>query len=412
MTDTVRLQLGRPRPDGTRAATVVADSGVRQRGVVLPSGPARAGRGTEHIAGLQRPAYMRITLDEITVLVATAARAPSVHNSQPWRFRACGNVLELHADHGRNLRQTDPDGREMLISCGAALYGLRLGFRKLGYLPAVEILPDPAQPALIARVRPGGRAQITRHERDMLAALPHRHTHRGPFAPVPVPGRVLAGLCVDATAEGAVLVLIDQRDRLADLAALAEAAGRAQRASPEIQAELRRWTRPAGSTARDGVPAHAWADPQTAEVRQRAAEPPAVVEPRDDGLPPVSAGLQAVPTLAVPAQPRLPQRDFGLPGSLPGRGSPPSATAVLTTPGDTPADWLAAGQALHRMLLHAATRWVFASLHTQPLESPAARVELRARLALDGVPQMLMQLGRANTAAATARRPPAEIIDR
>jgi hypothetical protein len=119
-----------------------------------------------------------------------------------------------------------------------------------------------------------------------------------------------------------------------------------------------------------------------------------------------------VPALAVPAQARLPQRDFGLPGSLPGGGSPPSATAVLTTPGDTPADWLRAGQALHRMLLHAAAKWVFASLHTQPLESLETRAELRARLAVDGMPQMLMQFGRANTAAATGRRPAAEIIDR
>ncbi|HEY4853285.1 MAG TPA: hypothetical protein VII22_21055, partial [Streptosporangiaceae bacterium] len=86
--------------------------------------------------------------------------------------------------------------------------------------------------------------------------------------------------------------------------------------------------------------------------------------------------------------------------------------AVLSTPGDTPADALRAGQALHRVLLHAASRWVFASLHTQPLELPPVRAEIRVRLALDGEPQMLMQFGRANTAAATARRPADEFIER
>jgi nitroreductase len=340
-------------------------------------------------AGCAGPADMPVTPDEIAFLIATAARAPSVHNTQPWRFRVGGNVLEFHADPGRNLRQTDPDGREMLISCGAALYGLRLGLRKLGYLPVVELLPDPAQPTLIARIRPGGHAPITRHERDMLAAVPHRHTHRGPFAPVPVPARLLAGLGHDATAEDADLVLIDQPDQVRDLVGLAAAADRAQRASPKIRAELQRWTRSAGSPARDGIPAHAWAGPHSADVPAAPADVP-----------------------ATPAQERLPQRDFGLPGSLSRGGPPPSATAVLTTPGDGPADWLHAGQALQRMLLHAATRWVFASLQTQPLESPAARAELRTRLALDGMPQMLMQLGRANTAAATARRPTSEIIER
>ena len=83
----------------------------------------------------------------------------------------------------------------------------------------------------------------------------------------------------------------------------------------------------------------------------------------------------------------------------------PAATAVLITAADGGADWLRAGQALHRLLLHAASTWVFASLHTQALESPPIRGEIRARLALPGFPQMLLQLGRAATAAATARRP-------
>jgi hypothetical protein len=84
-------------------------------------------------------------------------------------------------------------------------------------------------------------------------------------------------------------------------------------------------------------------------------------------------------------------------------------TAVLSTAGDTPADWLRAGQALHRLLLRAASRWVFASLQTQPLESPHHREEVRAQLALPGEPQMLLEFGRANTAPATPRRPQAEL---
>ena len=362
----------------------------------------------ERTTGRQHQADWPITRDEIVGLVATASRAPSLHNSQPWWFRASGNLLELHVDSSRNLPQTDPDGREMLISCGAALYGLRLGMRKLGYLPRVELLPDPSQPGLIARVQPGGRAPITRHERDLLEAMPHRHTHRGPFAPVGVPGRLVAGLCRDASAEGAALVLIDRPDQVAQLVRLiAEAIG-AQRASPEIRAELQRWTRPKGSPARDGVPAHAWAEGVPADVPAGARDPSAAAdEPR-------IAGPRAwtARRLEAPGHARLPQRDFGLPGSLPRGGPLPSATAVLTTSGDAPADWLRAGQALHRMLLNATTRWVFARLQTQPLESLAGRAELRAHLDLDGMPQMLMQFGRANIAPATARRPADEILRR
>ena len=84
---------------------------------------------------------------------------------------------------------------------------------------------------------------------------------------------------------------------------------------------------------------------------------------------------------------------------------------MLLTAADGRADWLRAGQALHRLLAHAASRWVFASLHTQPLEAAAIRALIRARLALPGAPQMLLQLGPARTTQATARRPSAELIE-
>ena len=87
------------------------------------------------------------------------------------------------------------------------------------------------------------------------------------------------------------------------------------------------------------------------------------------------------------------------------------ATAVLLTPGDSRADWLRAGQALHRLLAHAASKWVFASLYTQPLEAAAIRALNRDRLALPGAAQMLLQLGLAHTSDATARRPPADLIE-
>jgi hypothetical protein len=330
----------------------------------------------------------RIPASEMTGLIALAARAPSLQNSQPWRFRVGGSAVELRADPERQLGQTDPDGREMLISCGAALYGLRLGMRRLGFQPVTEMLPDPAQPALIARIRAGPRERPSHDELDMIAAMPHRHTHRGPFGPGRVPQHLLDDLVRDVAAEGADLILLSGPGQIHGLSRLMAEASRAQRATRGKSAEARSWVRSAGSTARDGVPARARTGPASLPPFRRRPEEP-----------------------AEPAHERLPRRDFGLPGELPVGGALPSATAVLTTAGDEPADWLRAGQALHRMLLHAAGRWVFASLQSQPLESPGLRAAIRDYLGLSGLPQMLLQFGRANTAAATPRRPVAEIID-
>jgi hypothetical protein len=330
--------------------------------------------------------------DDIAAVIAMAARAPSLHNTQPWKFRVQGDTIELLADCERQLHHLDPAGRELTISCGAALFGLRLGVRMRGYMPVVDLLPDPTRPELLAWVRPDGRAAVTADEAELVAALPHRHTHRGPFTPGEVPARLLTALQLDAAAERSDLILVHDRPQVAGLARLTELAAAQQRADADIAAELSRWVRPAGSTAKDGVPAAA------RTFQQGAAES----GPGPDHPVPLAFAGE-------PAHLRMPPRDFGQPGTEPADGAPPAATAVLTTPGDTAADWLRAGQALQRLLLRAATRWVFASLQSQPLESPARRGEVRDLLGLAGQPQMLLQLGRANTALATPRRPHSEL---
>jgi nitroreductase len=340
------------------------------------NGPA-ASHADQTAAG---PVLIRqIPAGTVTAMLAAAARAPSVHNTQPWRFAVGEHAIDLYADPSRKLSQ-DRDGRQMLISCGAALFGLRLAVRGLGYLPAVRLLPEPARPSLLARVALGPAAPLTEAERRMLAALPHRHTHRAAFDPGPLPAGLLPGLQHDALAEGATLALAGTPARYEKLAALVAEASRMQAHSAGARAEIRRWTRPAGSPARDGVPAVAFG-------------------PAGPDLPG-----------------RLAQRDFDLgrhAGLLPAPAPeepPPAATAVLVTVGDTRADWLRAGQALHRLLVHAAMVWVAATLHTQALELPVIRNLIRARLALPGVPQMILQFGPAHTSMASARRDVPDIL--
>jgi hypothetical protein len=371
MTGNPHLLLGSVRPDGTREVTVTDDGGLILRGEIGPEPASRA-----HSA-------QRLTAADLARLIALAGRAPSVHNTQPWTFRSHDGAVELFADQERKLIQVDPAGREMLISCGAALFGLRLGLRMLGYLPRAELLPEPGRPEFVGRVRVAGDAAISRHESELLAAVHHRHTHRGPFAPGEVSARLVAGLRMDAAAEQAELVVLDRPQQLTELIDLVAQAAAEQAADPGIAAELRKWVRPVGTQARDGVPAfgHAPVTP--------AADP--------------AAGADSLHRW-------LPRREFGSPGDARSGGHPPSVTAVLTTAGDSPADWIRAGQALHKILLHAASRWVFASLQSQPIESPSVRAQVRARLGLTGEPQLLLQFGRSNTAPAIARRPASETL--
>ena len=315
-------------------------------------------------------------------LIEVAARAPSVHNTQPWRFKVTEHEVELYADTRRQLLE-DPAGREMIISCGAALFGLRLAIRSLGYQPAVELLPEPSR-RLLARVRPGRPAAMTSDERAMLQAVPHRHTHRGPFEPGSLPNGLLARLRDDVTAEGATLAVVDRGPVYQKLTGILAAWSRSRdlyptsRAGVQSRAETDRWTRQVGGQARDGVPASAF---------------PAVTS-REPG--------------------RLPERDFDLGrgwGLVPSGGGPAPVTAIMVTPIDDEESWLRAGQALQRLLLRAAARWVFASLQTEPLQATSVRAQLRSGLPLEGTPQMLLQLGVARATRPTARRPAGELAE-
>src|SRR4051794_37008099 len=79
-----------------------------------------------------------------------ARRAPSIMNSQPWRWRVHGRTLDLRADRSRQIATLDPDTRMLTVSCGAALHHARTALAGEGVRTRVEYLPDPTDPDLLA----------------------------------------------------------------------------------------------------------------------------------------------------------------------------------------------------------------------------------------------------------------------
>ena len=146
-------------------------------------------------AGPEPPtaAELATTAELAGYVVAAAVWAPSVHNTQPWWFSASGREISLYADAGRQLTVADPRGREMLISCGAALFTARLALRSLGCIPETSVLPDPGQPLLVARVGWRRRAAVTEFEQRLFRQVLLRRTHRGGFDPSAAGAGILDG---------------------------------------------------------------------------------------------------------------------------------------------------------------------------------------------------------------------------
>ncbi|MFC4537111.1 Acg family FMN-binding oxidoreductase [Sphaerisporangium dianthi] len=302
-------------------------------------------------------------------LLAAAGQAPSVLNTQPWRFRIVGEKsVELLADPDRRLRVADPRGRSMHVSCGAALFNLRLAVRVSGHLPSVWALPSPEEPRLLALVRMAPFGPPTAPEQELYAAIGRRRTSREPFSDRRVPPWVLADLRIAASREGANLVLPTMR-AAADLLDYAAIAEEELSADHDYLAETRAWT--IGGTHADGLPTYVLGPPP--------ADDPALV------------------------------RYFGVRNArTPERFESRPQLAVLTTPGDRPLDWLRAGQALQRVLLVAASHGLSASFLNQPLDlrDMRHRADPRHRR---GHAQMIIRFGYGPGVPRAPRRPAAEL---
>ncbi len=299
--------------------------------------------------------------------VQHALRAPSVHNTQPWRWRIdeAGGAVELYADLDRHLVATDPERRDLLISCGAALHHLLVALAHAGLTSTVLRVPDPDDSTHLATVTPVESGDgIEGAARDTLAdlfpAIRQRHTDRRRFSHRPVPPPLVRDLVDVATGSGALLVPVT-RMREQVIAVMADAADR-QRWAPGYAAELRMWTRRLG--ARDGIP-------------------PAAIAQQPSGLGHPS-GLRSFPHAQLP-QP-LPPVGHGLPDDA-------AVFLVLATTADGPLDRLRAGEALSAVLL-AATRAGLASTPlSQAVEVAESRDTLRRVLGLPEHPQLLVRIG-------------------
>jgi nitroreductase len=320
--------------------------------------------------------YGLVANRDIDVVLECAVLAPSVHNTQPWRFETDGDTVVIRADRDRQLGYLDPSARQLHLSCGAAIELGYLAARAVGRRCDVELLPDNGNPDVLARLTLGDAQPPTAEEVALADAIAIRSTDRGPYSDRPVPPDVVTDASRRAGELGVwVRDLSSPEDRGAVIAVLS-AAEQTEASDPRYVEELARWTD--SGQADQGIPAEATADQFPAD---RVSDVPL----RDF----TGADRHRHPGGDPEAMPPTVERDLLL---------------LIGTEHDDALSWLRAGRALGWLLLRAAAAGVSAQPLGQAIDLPHGRDRLRRDLGVLGHPQFVLRLGYGSGRPRTRRR--------
>ena len=314
-------------------------------------------------------------IDIFTDALDMAVRAPSVHNTQPWRWSLREDGIHLYADATRHLAVTDPAQRALLMSCGAALHHMRVALAMLGWSAEVTYLPDDAVPDHLAALALSPRQPAAR-DIELAAAISHRQSDRRRYGARPVPQAHVREVSSAARAFGAAARQVPP-DLRSELATAARTASLRHAADPAYLHELAVWS------GRHGTP---------------------------DGVPAANTPVQR-------SDAEVPVRRFESP-ELADLATQPEAAEwlVLCTIGDDRPARLQAGEAASALLLSATALGLSSSLQSEPLAMPDLRARLRRHVLADcAYPQTMVRLGWLPPGAAplphTPRRPAADVTD-
>jgi hypothetical protein len=354
---------------------VMTNIGAARRGGILNSGAGARRRRSEPEMTQTEPGE-----DVIRNAVTLACRAPSLHNTQPWRWIFDGAGLHLFADRMRVVLSTDSTGREVLLSCGAVLDHLRVAMAAAGWDTTVERFPDPHDPDHVAALTFTSIPIVTGAQRQRADAIITRRTDRLPFYAPPEWPSMEVQLRLTVIPHHVMTDIVLDRDRpiLAQASRLTE---ELRRCDPSYQSELEWWTSPFALT--DGVPQSALASES-------------------------EAGRVDVARSFPSDRPTERRRDIGEDRS--------KIIVLSTSHEDARSDVLRCGEALSAVLLECTLAGLATCTLTHMTEVAPSRDVIRQLMGQTGSPQVLIRIGIAPSddqqqTPATPRRPVNEVLE-
>lgn len=313
---------------------------------------------------------IELTSEQINLLLESAIRAPSSHNSQPWLFKVGvgRESIEIHIDPRRRLSEADPSSRLLYVSLGCVMANLMVAADFIGLAYRMEYFT--AYPSNLAvRMNFLGKKQTSRE--SVFRAIQERRSNRNRYKNTAMPAKILNELREIVRGFGSDL-RVDfiehyiQKERVADISSRAMAKIMAR---DTFRKELASWLRINWSRKKDGMPGSGHGMSLITSIIA-----PYILRHIDVSR--VEAQKERTRILNFPI------------------------VAIISSKKNIPSNWLRAGELLEMILLTAQSHSIDSTIRVAAIEEPKARDELRQALCLSKFQtQMLFGLGYAEKTA-------------
>ena len=325
--------------------------------------------------------YSDNTEAKFRFLLNYAVRAPSHQNTQPWKFRINATSLDVMIDRERTLSFVDPNFRELIISCGAAVQMIEVAARFFGFAPLVTLLPYGSDADWLARIELKNDYQTTTQDKEIFKAIKLRQTNRRWFENSQVNDSVLQECLTYAPKNATTLRFSNDKHLKTEFASLTALAVRMQFSEPWYRLELASNFSSKLSSRKDGMSSYGFSPRQLPTPINKIL------------FQSFNMGKQ----VSVYNQQKIQT------------GSP--ALGVFSSPQDEKNDWVNIGRSLSHTLLTLTSHGFCVSYMNQAIQVESLRLNLKKLLKIDGIPQLVIRIGKADSVVPTARRAVDDCLD-
>lgn len=329
------------------------------------------------------------TRSKIREIVRYATLAPSSHNTQCWKFRACRDpqqenvhTITVLPDMSRRCSVVDPDDHHLYMTLGCAIENLIVAAKAQGFDAKVRDVSSehPASEGVMVRLTPGS-SEAT----PLFEAIPKRQCTRSEYDGKLLDSNEIKLLQLAGTGKGVQVQLLTDETSIETVLEFAVLANSAQISNSSFLQELKKWVR---------------FDGRDATVKK-------------DGLYGKCMGHPSIPRILGSPLFGFLVNEKSENEKLTKQVRSSAGIAIFVSDNDDAAHWIEAGRCYERFALQATALGIRNAMLNMPVEEADIRIEFAKAIKLQPAqrPDLVVRFGKGPEMPRSLRRPLEDVLE-